>query len=602
MPAELEHFSARERAAIDVEPARVAVALANGNARARADRSVFGKVDHAARDRRAGTGRNPLAGSQLPVSGDVQHAAIAVSFVARDDGGLELDVAVAGNVEFACAATVAERNPVRGADQAAARHGDDGVAAVRAEARLRVEARDACRLVVAREVAGAAADQNLSVFIDVHFAGVKLGQGVPDVARHVEAGNGGLELRIGEGAACLVRQGERHFGAFDAAADEPAAVLHRRLPRNRQLVSVEVHRSRDFNVAGECAPVAVRRERDVADGRAVGHAHPDRRADRGLDFKACAGDGNLAVDEILDGLAGCRVLPVRHVGGVAVARRARPDRRSGRHARARNENIAAEPDDEIAFLRDELRRIARERKRRARRGGGVDDGRTEYVADCDVLNRQIVSVQINRRAVELDQAERGPVGVRRQRHLVLVRPLREVLRVEGVQGAVHGDPHRRVGHDVTPVPSAAVAAVRVAGDDGEAVPAFGHFDRGIGFGIERTVVENEFAVDEEREVVVVPLPDRPGAGLVGGDVEPAVEAHLRPAQILVLPRGLVAAEVCYVASAHVGVVADIEVAPVGREAPASVHTIALVSIRNFAPHRRAVQRLAAGCPRKRRIV
>ena len=210
-----------------------------------------------------------------------------------------------------------------------------------------------------------------------------------------------------------------------------------------------------------------------------------------------------------------------------------------------------------------------------------------------------MSVQVDRRAVELDQAERGPVGVRRQRHLVLVRPLREVLVAEGVLGAVHRDRHRRARHAVAPVPSAAVAAVRVAGDDGEAVPAFGHFDRGIGFGIERTVVENEFAVDEEREVVVVALPDFPSAGLVDGDVEPAVEAHLRPAQILVLPRGLVAAEVRRVANAHVGVVADIEVAPVGRETPASVHTNALVSIRNFAPHRRAVQRFAAGRPRKR---
>ena len=109
--------------------------------------------------------------------------------------------------------------------------------------------------------------------------------------------------------------------------------------------------------------------------------------------------------------------------------------------------------------------------------------------------------------------------------------------------------------------SGTVAAVRVAADDREAVPAGRDVIVQVGVVIVVVAVQHPFAVDREREVVVERLRQVPPARLLRRDVDPAIEADALGLHVGGLPGRVRASEVGEVAVALERVVLEGGVTP-----------------------------------------
>ena len=338
----------------------------------------------------------------------------------------------------------------------------------------------------------------------------------------------------------------RTFAAGDRRAGDGGDIVE------REDVSVQIRRAADGGLHGKPAPVTVRRKRAIADVERLAGEH---RAGRNLQVHGSADDRKRVVRRGHDRLVREGVLPVVRVERVAVARRARP--RGGLRALLGEHDLRADFLDKAVHDCLGFRRLAREEEDGLLRSGVRHIRAHEFVTG-DILDGELVSVEVEHRAAgKENRAEFRPVLVCGERVAVRATALREVRVVERVCGAVHGDGERHAA--AVERQGRTVAAVGVAGDDGEAVPARRHLDRGGRLASVGVVVQHQAVVDEEGEVVVELLPDRPRPGLVRRNIEPPVEAILRPPEVGVPPRGI--QEVVNVAVTHESIVAEMEMPP-----------------------------------------
>ena len=346
-------------------------------------------------------------------------------------------------------------------------------------------------------------------------------------SRKRKVGDAVYEVRLAKNRVRAVGDLDAQLGAVRAGESRARA---RREIADHEGVAREIRRAGERRHERKPRPVAVRRESAIAD---VERLAGKSRAGGNLQIHRVADDGDVVRCSRNDRPARKDVRPVVCIERVASVVR-RPGPQGHLLVLVGYDDLRGERRDESVLESLGRERIAVEKKRRDVRGGIRDAGADESVRG-DVMDDENMPVEIeNGTAVENEPPAIGPVGVGVENDRGRSASLREVGGAEHVRRAVNRYAERPPALPVV-VLAAAVAAVRVAGDYGEAVPPFRHRrDAGI-LARESVVADHVFAVYENCEIVVEHLLESPFAGLVRRHVEPAVVTKLRPLEIAALP-------------------------------------------------------------------